>query len=112
MTKAEVERMGSFILQSDPTAMQSMISLKQQMQQEFINQLSASESMEIALNTRNQSTINKLYSVGNKSLQRTNKSDKDIYITGLVVATILKELFEDVSFVSNENLTNVISRIQ
>ncbi len=93
-------------------ALLTMINLKQKMQKTFVNQLITSESIEIALNVRNQVAINKLYKLGNQSLQTMENSDISTYCVGLVVATILKELFEDESFVYLDNLTDIINKIQ
>lgn len=65
----------------------------------------------MALNVRNQNTIDKLYKLGSQILQTMDKNNKNICCVGLVIATILKEIFEDTTFVSNNSLYEIISKL-
>lgn len=112
MTKQEIERLGDDIIANDSSVIGELPKIKSKMQQLFINQLSTSEAIEMAKNVRNQDVFNKLYKLGAVEIQKSEKSNKDYYITSLVAGTILKEIYEDQNFVSVDSLYTIISKMK
>lgn len=112
MTKQEIQRIGANIMANDSSAIMGMIDIKSKMQQTFINQLSSTESIEMIRNEKNQNVINKLYKLGALEIQKTGSSDENYYITSLVIGTILKEIYEDQSYVSVDSLYTIINNIK
>lgn len=112
MTKQEIETMGAEILANDPSALMKMIDTKSKMQAVFTNQMTTSEAMEAVRNVKNQNVISKIYKLGALEMQKTVKSNKNYYITSLVIGTILKEIYEDQRYITADSLYSIINNIK
>lgn len=111
MTISEIDNMSHEVM-NDHNALNETIRAKTAMQNTLVEFLPRELMLEIAQNIRNPKTINSVYELGAIHMKGHAKTNKNYYIAAMAAGTILKELYEDTSFVNNSGMQETIRRIK
>jgi len=106
MTTEELNKIGATVL-ANPQGLRLMIEQKSSMQIELVKQSTNSESMDVLYNKFNQGIYDKLILIGQSRMKSLGYSEQNLFCIAMAIGTILKELFEDTSFVSGGKLSEI-----
>lgn len=106
MTIEELNKIGETI-SANPQGLQLMIEQKSSIQRVLANQVTTSEAIDVANNKFNKDVYDKLIRIGQSKMQNIGYSELNLFCIAMAIGTILKELFEDTSFVSGGKLSEI-----
>ena len=81
------------------------------MQKILIDQITNSELLDVQRNNVNQSIVEKMFVIASSNLRLIGKTNENAYCIAMAAGTILKELFEDQSFVTSNGIMIIVNKL-